>query len=234
MRNMDELLLFLQKSSERHNSIAYAFEGKKADKQTWITLSLVLARLMDRLVEKRRIRKVTRNFIYPQPVRRMQRGPASGFSCVSTATIKLSTRHDPRSKLFSAHLQMRFWRMYKSGRHMFSPPQRFLLPSPLNHEVFWMLFVQRESDPDTSNTTVWIDSISATFVQVGWTSSASILLGGYSHGLVDSIFLLSRRTGRLIEKGRSRMTVGFYTRHHTLSEAVDKLLEIYVMHYLSN
>ena len=34
MRNMDELLLFLQKSSERHNSIAYAFEGKKADKQT--------------------------------------------------------------------------------------------------------------------------------------------------------------------------------------------------------
>jgi hypothetical protein len=34
MRNMDELLPFLQKSSERHNSIAYAFEGKKADKQT--------------------------------------------------------------------------------------------------------------------------------------------------------------------------------------------------------
>lgn len=104
MSNMDELLLFLRNGSKRHNSIVCAFlvKTKKAEEQTSKVISPFLARVMGRLVQKRRSWKVTRNFIYPQPVRQTQRGPATNFSRVSTAIIEVSTRKDPRPSLFSA------------------------------------------------------------------------------------------------------------------------------------
>lgn len=66
----------------------------------------------------------------------MQRRPATDFSRVSTAIIKLFTRHDPPSKLFSAHLQMRLAGCTSPAQHILPLPQRVLSPSPLIPEVF--------------------------------------------------------------------------------------------------